>query len=114
MKRLNFRYILPNADELLKAGVDDAPNAGVEFPNEGEDDAPKTDVEPKGEEFWPPNTPVEVLPKKELPVCAPKGVVVPNGFGAKGLLPALLLCPKTVCDPNGPLVACPKAANERP
>ena len=61
-------HVLPNDDELPKAGADDTPKAGVEVPKAGDDEEPKTDVEPKGEEFWFPNTPVEVLPKKELPV----------------------------------------------
>lgn len=104
-------YLLPNDDdELPKAGVDEAPNAGAEVPKAGDDEAPKTDVEPKGEELVLPNTPVEVLPKNELPVCVPNGVVLPNGLGAKGLLLALVFCPKTDCDPNGLLDDCPKAA----
>lgn len=38
----------------------------------------------------------------EDPVCGdPKGVVLPNGLGAKGLLFALLACPKIDCDPKG-------------
>ena len=41
-----------------------------------------------------PNTPVDVPPNTELPV-EPKGVVVPNGLGANGLLLALLFCLKT-------------------
>ena len=44
----------------------------------------------------------------ELPV-EPKGVVVPKGLGANGLLLALLVCPKTDDDPNGLLDDCPKA-----
>lgn len=55
---------------------------------------------------------MEVPPKIEEPVCEPKGVVVvltPKGLGAKGLLLALLLCPKTDGDPNGLLDDCPKA-----
>lgn len=106
-------YRLPkDNNKLPKAGDDDAeaPNAGAEAPKAGDDEAPKTDVEPKGDEPVIPNTPVEVLPKKELPVCDPKGVVLPKGLGAKGLLLALLVCPKTDCDPNGLLDDCPKAA----
>jgi hypothetical protein len=94
--------------DVPKAGVDEAPNAGVDVPNAGDDEAPKTDVEPKGDELVLPNTPVEVLPKNELPVCAPKGVVPPNGLGAKGLPPALAFCPKPDCDPNGLPDDCPK------
>lgn len=75
----------------------EAPNVGVELPNAGDDEAPKTEVEPKGEEDWAPNTPVDMPPKMEPPVCEPKGLVVlPKGLGAKGLLlVALLVCPKT-------------------
>lgn len=87
----------PNDDEELpKAGVDEAPNPGVVLPKAGDDEAPKVGVEVKGEEDWAaPNTPVEVPPKMEPPVCEPKGVVAPKGLGAKGLLLALLACPKT-------------------
>ena len=53
-------------------------------------------MEGNGEEDWvAPNTPVEVPPNMEPPVCAPKGVVLPKGLGAKGLVVALLVCPKT-------------------
>nr|GLL29095.1 hypothetical protein Ccrd_025604 [Ipomoea trifida] len=49
-------------------GVDEAPNVGVVLPKAGED-APKTGVEPKGEEDWvAPKTPVDVPPKIEVPV----------------------------------------------
>lgn len=104
--------IPPNDDdELPNAGVDDAPKAGIVFPKAGDDDAPKVAVEEKGEEDWAaPNTPVEVPPNKEPPVCEPKGVELPKGFGAKGLLLALFVCPKTDGDPNGLLDDCPKAA----
>lgn len=61
------------------------------LPNAGEDEAPKG-VEEKGEEVWGvPNMPVEVPPKMEPPVCEPKGVVLPKGLGANGLLLALLV-----------------------
>lgn len=78
------------------------------LPNAGEeDDAPKTGVDPRGEEDGGvPNTPVEVLPKKEPPDCEPKGFVLPKGLGANGLL---LVCPKPDCDPNGLVDDCPKA-----
>lgn len=101
----------PNADdELPKAGVEDAPKAGIELPKAGDDDAPKVVVDEKGEVWAAPNTPVEVPPNME-PV-EPKGVVVPNGLGAKGLLLALLVCPKTDWDPNGLLDDCPKGLVE--
>lgn len=106
------QYSLPNADdELPKVGVEEAPNAGVVLPNAGEDDAPKNGVDPRGEEDWGvPNTPVEVLPKKEPPDCEPKGFVLPKDLGAKGLL---LVCPKPDCDPNGLVDDCPKAERKR-
>lgn len=67
-------------------------------------------MEGNGEEDWvAPNTPVEVPPNMEPPVCAPKGVVLPKGLGAKGLVVALLVCPKTDWDPNGLLDDCPNA-----
>ena len=67
-------------------------------------------MEEKGEDWVAaPKTPVEVPPKIELPVWAPKGVVLPKGLGAKGLLAALLFCPKTDGEPNGLLDDCPKA-----
>lgn len=86
----------PNEDdELPKDGVEDAPKAGIELPNAGDDEAPKVVADENGEDDWgAPNTPVEVPPNMELPV-EPKGVVVPNGLGANGLLLALLFCPKT-------------------
>lgn len=67
-------------------------------------------MEEKGEDGWgvAPKTPVDVPPNKEPPVCEPKGVEVPKGFGANGLLLALLVCPKTDGDPNGLLEDCPK------
>lgn len=104
--------IPPNDDdELPNAGVEDAPKPGTVLPKAGDDEAPKVVVEEKGEEDWAaPNTPVEVPPNKEPPVCEPKGVELPKGFGAKGLLLALLVCPKTDGDPNGLLDDCPKAA----
>lgn len=96
-------------DEAPKAGVEDAPNEGMELPKAGDDEAPKAVVEEKGEEDWAaPNTPVEVPPNIEVPVCAPKGDVLPNGLGAKGLLLALVW-PKTVWDPNGLVDDCPNA-----
>lgn len=83
------------------------------LPKAGDDEAPKVVVEEKGEEDWAaPNTPVEVPPNKEPPVCEPKGVGLPKGFGAKGLLFALLFCPKTDGDPNGLLDDCPKAVTK--
>lgn len=76
-----------------KAGVGDAPKAGVELPN-GEDDG----VPNVGVDCCCPNAPVDVLPKNELPVCAPKVVVgLPNGFGAKGLFVAVLGWPNPCC-----------------
>lgn len=98
------KYLLPNAGDEL-------PKVVVEAPNAGEDDAPKTDVDPRGEEDWGvPNTPVEVLPKKEAPDWEPNGFVLPKGFGANGLL---LVCPKPDCDPNGLEDDCPKAETNR-
>ncbi|KAD4178471.1 hypothetical protein E3N88_27062 [Mikania micrantha] len=94
----------PNEDEAPKAGLDEAPKAGTELPKAGEDEAPKT-----GEEAGVPNTPVDVPPKIELPVCDPKGDVLPNGFAENGLLFGLLFCPKTDGDPNGLLDDCPNA-----
>lgn len=45
----------------------------------------------------------------EDPVCGdPKGAVLPNGLGAKGLLLALLVWPKIDWDPKGLLEDCPK------
>lgn len=88
--------------------MEDAPKAGIELPKAGDDDAPKVVVYEKGEDDWAvPNTPVELPPNTEL--VKPKGVVVPNGLGAKGLLLALLVCPKTDWVPNGLLDDCPKA-----
>lgn len=111
---IRYKYLLPNdEDELPKAGVDEAPKVGIELPKAGDDEAPNTGVEAKGEEDWfAPNTPVEVPPKMEVPVCEPKGLVLPKGFGANGLLVALLLCPKTDWDPNGLLEDCPKAVEK--
>lgn len=94
-------------DEAPKAGLDEAPKAGIELPKAGADEAPNT-----GEEAGVPNTPVDVPPNIELPVCEPKGDVLPNGFAAKGLLFGLLLCPKTDGDPNGLLDDCPNAVSE--
>lgn len=52
-------------------------------------------VEGKGDEVWAaPNTPVEVPPNTVFPVCEPNGDVL-KGLGAKGLLLALAVCPKT-------------------
>lgn len=83
-------------DELPKAGVEEAPKAGTELPKAGDEEAPNVAVEGNGEEDWvAPNTPVEVPPNMEPPVCAPKGVVLPKGLGAKGLVVALLVCPNT-------------------
>lgn len=48
-------------------------------------------------------------PKIEPPLCEPKGLVLPKGLGAKGLLLALVVCPNVGCDPNGLLDDCPKA-----
>lgn len=95
---IHIRYLPPKGED---AG--DAPKAGVEFPNAGDEEAPKVVVEAKGEEAWgAPNTPVEVPPNIELPVCAPKGADVPKGVvGAKGLLLALLVWPNKDWDPNG-------------
>lgn len=96
-------------EEAPKAGVEEAPKG--ELPKAGDDVAPKVGVELKGEEdAAAPNTPVEVPPNMELAVCgAPKGVVVPpKGLGAKGLVLALLVWPKTDWDPNGLLDDCPK------
>lgn len=109
---MNSKKILPpNAeDEFPKAEPVEAPNVGVELPKAGDDEAPKTEVEPKGEEDCAPNTPVDMPPKMEPPVCAPKGLVLPKGLGANGLLLTLLVCPKTGWDPNGLLEDCPKAA----
>lgn len=75
--------------ELPKAGVADAPNAGLE------------------EAACAPKTPVEVLPKIELLLCEPKG------FGANGLLLALFACPNGEGLPNRPLDDCPNAANQK-
>lgn len=98
-------YLPPKAeDEAPKAGVEEAPKEGIELPKAGEEEAPKT-----GEEAWVPKTPVEVPPKIEPPVCAPKGDVLPNGFGENGLLFALLVCPKTDGDPKGLLDYSPNA-----
>lgn len=101
---------LPNDgdDEAPKAGVDEAPKADMEPPKAGADEAPKAGVEVKVDDDWVPKTPVEVPPKMEPPVCEPKGVVLPKGLGANGLLLALLACPKTDWDPNGLLDDCPK------
>lgn len=77
-------------------GVEEAPKAGAELPKAGDEEAPNVGVEANGEEDWvAPNTPVEVPPNMEAPVCAPNGVVLPKGLGAKGLVEALLVCPKT-------------------
>lgn len=104
-----LKLLPPKADvELPKAGDEEAPNAGIEVPKAGDDEAPNTEVEPTGEEDWAPNTPVEVPPKMEPPVCEPNGLVLPKGLGANGLLLALLACPKAGCDPNA-LDDCPKA-----
>nr|GFB11471.1 hypothetical protein [Tanacetum cinerariifolium] len=73
----------------------------------GDDEAPKTDVDPIGEEAGVPNIPVDVPPKIKLPVCAPKGVAPKGVILPKGLLFALLVCPKTDGDPNGLLDDCP-------
>ena len=100
--------MFPNAEPV------EAPKVGVALPKAGDDDAPKTEVDPKGEEDWAPKTPVDMPPKIEPPVCEPKGLVLPpKGLGAKGLLVALLVCPKTGWDPNGLLDDCPKAATEQ-
>jgi len=105
---------LPNEDdELPNAGVEEAPKAGAELPKAGEGETPKAGVEVKGAEDWvAPNTPVEVPPKMEPPVCEPKGVVLPKGLGANGLLLALLVCPKTDWDPKGLFDDCPKGLVE--
>lgn len=43
--------VLPNAEDVFpNAEVVEAPNAGVELPKAGEDEAPKTELDPKGEE----------------------------------------------------------------
>ena len=82
--------MFPNAEPV------EAPKVGVALPKAGDDDAPKTEVDPKGEEDGAPKTPVDMPPKIEPPVCEPKGLVFPpKGLGAKGLLVALLVCPKT-------------------
>ena len=83
----------------------------MELPKAGDDEAPKAVVEEKGEEHWvAPNTPVEVPPNIDPPVCEPKGVGLPKeGLGANGLLLALLVWPKTDWDANGLLDDCPKA-----
>lgn len=82
-----------------------APKAG--------DDEPPNVVEEKGEEDWAaPNTPVDVPPNTVFPVCEPKGEVLPNGLGAKGLLLALAVCPKTGWDAKGLEDGCPKAVYE--
>lgn len=89
---------------MPKAGVDDAPKAGVELPKAGDDEAPNAGVE-----GWP-KTPVDAPPNTEPPVAEPKGFGLPKGFCAKGLLLALLVCPNTDCEPNGLVDDCPKAA----
>lgn len=64
-------------------------------PKAGDDEPPNVVVEEKGEEDWAaPNTPVDVPPNTEFPVCEPNGDALPKGLGAKGLL-ALAVCPKT-------------------
>ncbi|KAM1675818.1 hypothetical protein TB2_041312 [Malus domestica] len=55
-----------------------------------------------------PDTPVEVPPNVELPICEPK----PKVLGAKGLLLALQVCPNTDWDLNGLLDDCPKGLEE--
>ena len=99
-------HIPPNDDdELPKAGVEDDPKAGCELPKAGEDEAPN------GEAGWAvPNTPVDVPPNMEPPVCEPNGAVLPNGLGAKGLL-LELVCPKTDWEPKGLDDDCPKAVD---
>ena len=111
-----------------KAGVGDAPKAGVELPNGEEDGVPNVGVDccrPKapvdvvpnaGVDCCWPKAPVDVVAKSELPVCAPKVVIgLPNGFGAKGLLAAVEDWPNP-CGvpnevwPNGLVDDCPNAA----
>lgn len=101
------------ADEPLpKAGVDDEPNA--EPPKLGMDGAPKAGVETKGDEDCAaPKTPVDVAPKIELPVWAPKGLLLPNGLGAKGLLLELFVWPNPEVLPNGLLEDWPKAVTTK-
>lgn len=83
-------------DELPNAGVDDDPKVDGVAPKAGDDEPPNVVVEGKGEEDWAaPNTPVDVPPNTVFPVCEPNGDVLPKGFGAKGLLLALAVCPKT-------------------
>lgn len=66
-------------------------------PKAGDEEPPNVVVEEaKGEEDWAaPNTPVAVPPNTEFPACEPNGDVLPKGLGAKGLLLALAVCPKT-------------------
>jgi len=96
MKKEFHALIPPNDDdELPKAGVEEDPKAGTELPKAGDDEAPKAVLEAKGEDCCAaPNTPVEVPPNMELPVCEPNGLVLPNGLGANGLV-LELVCPKT-------------------
>ena len=92
----------------------DAPKAGVELPNGEEEGVPNVGVDC----CWP-KAPVDVVPNSELPVCAPKVVVgLPNGFGANGLLVAVVGVvgwPNPCCAPNevwpkGLVDDCPNAA----
>lgn len=53
-----------------------------------------------------------MLPNKGLPVCEPKGFGLPKGFGVKGLLLGLFICPKTDWDPKGLPEDCPNALLE--
>ena len=90
----NAEVVAPNAGELdaPKAGFEDAPKAGIELPNAGDEEAPKVVLEENGEEVWgAPNIPVAVPPNIELPVCEPKGVVLPKGLGAKGFVLVLFV-----------------------
>ena len=99
---------VPNAGVLPKAGVEDAPNAGVEVPS--------------GEGWVAPNTPVAVPPKREFPDGAPK-VGLPKGFAPNSEL--LWVAPKGLdgvgeangfaevdIPPKGLGVETPKAGNE--
>lgn len=81
-----IKSVPPNEDEALpNAGVDDAPKAGMELPKAGADEAPKAGVD------CCPKTPVDVPPKIELPVWVPKGLRLPKGLGANGLVALVLV-----------------------
>lgn len=86
---------------------DELPKAGLELPNPVDEAAPNTGVVDSGDDDWP-KTPVEVFPNIEAPVCEPKGLPAPKGFGAKGLLVGLL-CPKGDWAPKDALGDCPNA-----